>query len=179
MRRWRCSRSDAELGLSCVSRPTAYTINVPSVTGYYCTHYAGTLCIGFSVISHARTHARTHAEDQYYNDLWEADRLKKIEREDREAVVRAEMKAATVSTLNQQLLELQRRREEELELKQREEELLKQKFEIETMQEEMKTKVGPQRSSNARTHAPTTYVRMNTGPQTAAGQGAPRAGRAE
>ena len=69
--------------------------------------------------------------------------------------MRAEMKAATVSTLNQQLLELQRRREEELELKQREEELLKQKFEIETMQEEMKTKVGPQRSSNARTHART------------------------
>jgi hypothetical protein len=88
------------------------------------------------------------------------------------------MKAATVSTLNQQLLELQRRREEELELKQREEELLKQKFEIETMQEEMKTKVGPQRT-HARTHARTTYARMNTGPQTAAGQGAPRAGRAE
>jgi hypothetical protein len=66
------------------------------------------------------------------------------------------MKAATVSTLNQQLLELQRRREEELELKQREEELLKQKFEIETMQEEMKTKVGPQRNArNARTHART------------------------
>jgi hypothetical protein len=73
--------------------------------------------------------------------------------------VRAEMKAATVSTLNQQLLELQRRREEELELKQREEELLKQKFEIETMQEEMKTKVGPH--ATQRTHARTTHARTH------------------
>ena len=72
--------------------------------------------------------------------------------------MRAEMKAATVSTLNQQLLELQRRREEELELKQREEELLKQKFEIETMQEEMKTKVGPHAATHARTHAPHTHA---------------------
>ena len=94
--------------------------------------------------------ASSVAEDKFYNELWEADRQKKIQREEREAVERQQKREVTVSTLNQQLEELNRRREEEHQLKLQEQELLKQRFELEEMAEQMKATVRKNNLAKAR-----------------------------
>lgn len=61
-----------------------------------------------------------YAEKKYYDDLWEQDRLKKIEREEADRVRRKAMNAAVAATLEEQLNTLRLHAQEEVRLRQEE-----------------------------------------------------------
>ncbi|TPX72621.1 hypothetical protein SpCBS45565_g00287 [Spizellomyces sp. 'palustris'] len=80
--------------------------------------------------------ALAQQEKKYYDDLWEQDRLKKIEREEADRLRRRAMNEAMTATLQEQLRLLKEHAQEEQRLKQEEGVLMRQEHELRLLEEE-------------------------------------------
>ncbi|KAL2913720.1 hypothetical protein HK105_206736 [Polyrhizophydium stewartii] len=77
-------------------------------------------------------------EKRYYDDLWEQDRLKKIEREERDREHLRAMNRSTIEMLEKQLTALKLQAQREVELKQEEARLMKEEHETRLLEDQRK-----------------------------------------
>ncbi|KAI8821359.1 tumor suppressor, Mitostatin-domain-containing protein [Fimicolochytrium jonesii] len=88
------------------------------------------------LIEHEQKRALAVQEKQYYDQLWEQDRLKKIEREEKDNQIRRERDLATKLALEEQLKLLRLNAENEERLKQEQGVLMAQEIELQRLAEE-------------------------------------------
>ncbi|XP_061409850.1 cilia- and flagella-associated protein 53-like [Lethenteron reissneri] len=79
---------------------------------------------------------REHQEERLFAELWERDRLAKTEREERQALERAESNRESLQALQQQRAAVQEQREQAKRLKQEEAELMREQRELCKVEEE-------------------------------------------
>ncbi|KAJ3022425.1 Cilia- and flagella-associated protein 53 [Thoreauomyces humboldtii] len=88
------------------------------------------------LVEHQEKVALAAQEKRYYDHLWEQDRLRKIEREEKDRTHQRELNEATTATLKEQLYMLQMKAQEEQRLKQEEAALMRQDLELQKLTEE-------------------------------------------
>jgi len=77
-------------------------------------------------------------EEEFFAELWELDRQKKVEREEKDAARQRKLRQEAVEMLDKQKIELDERRAEAKKLQEEEMELLREKWKIEERQEKEK-----------------------------------------
>ncbi|KAJ3278173.1 Cilia- and flagella-associated protein 53 [Borealophlyctis nickersoniae] len=88
------------------------------------------------LLEHAEKAAIAAQEKKYYDELWELDRQKKIQREEEDRARTKAMNEAMVATLDEQLHMLKIQAREEERLKQEEAELMRQDHEMQILEHE-------------------------------------------
>ncbi|KAJ3036899.1 hypothetical protein HDV00_002243 [Rhizophlyctis rosea] len=88
------------------------------------------------LVERAEKLAIAAVEKQYYDDLWEQDRQKKIHREEEDKARQKALNEATMATLDEQLRMLKVQAMEEERLKQEEKELMRQDHALRQLEEE-------------------------------------------